>query len=66
MKVYCKNCRYYRFGIINTEFCKAKTFNSRDHLTEYTSYSNPAFFNENNDCSMFERKFSIFQKIKKY
>jgi hypothetical protein len=69
-KVYCSECKHHKeyyppagFGVSHE--CKKVKYSFEDFLSKHTENGDCIIINKNNDCPAFERKISIFSKMKK-
>lgn len=69
-KVFCSECSHYKeyyppagFGVSHE--CKKVKYLHEDFLDKYAYNGDCAIINKNNDCEAFERKVTLFSKIKK-
>jgi hypothetical protein len=65
MKVYCKDCKYYRASVFEPYYwCKAIKYERSSQIQKWYEYGNPFILNNNNDCTMFKPK--LIRKIYEY
>lgn len=63
--VYCKNCRYRRFGMLDSDECTAHII-FVDYVTGDKTYNNCCTVNRFGDCKDFKRKETFKEKIKRW
>lgn len=54
LKVFCDNCKYFKWGTHQRQRCLAYQTDESDYLSQKISLGNPSILNKNNDCTKFK------------